>query len=361
LENASVSEPSWIDRAFGLAARALPSSRPVAVALVTFIAGTLLIFLYLKTQDSGAGREAEALAALAGVRSIDTRWDLSSLEARSEPVDPNRPVVEAEDLAHIHDAFDAASRVLSSRAVRASAGDLEQAYTEKADLVARFMQANADARQALAAAMRADAALSSLVHGTWREFPQRERLVAIESLVARVLAEAQQYSRAPTAAYRARLQNHAADLSPSRPLPRPVQTGLAHLESDVHQLLLLKPLEETLWARLTALGTLSRLDELAAALQQQHAEGIVSRTRYRALFAVYVIALIVLGLVLGLRALDRYRALEARCAQREGEVSELWRRLEEYEAPAMQGELLEPDEADPEGAIEVGFTPYRRS
>ena len=201
--------------------------------------------------------------------------------------------------------------MLSSRAVRASVAELKQAYAEKADLVARFMQANADARQALAAAMRADAAVSSLVHGAWREFPQRDRLVAVENLVARVLAEAQQYNQAPTAAHRATLQNYAADLSPARPLPRPVQTGLARLESDVHQLLLLKPLEETLWARLTALGTLSRLDELASALQQQHAEGIAARARYRAYFAVYLIALIVLGVYAGVRLLDHYRARRA--------------------------------------------------
>jgi hypothetical protein len=361
LENEPVSEPSLIDRAFGLAARVLPSSRPVAVALVTFVLGTLLIFLYLKTQDYGAGREIEALTALGVARSIDTRWELSALQARGEPVDPNRPVVEAEDLARIHEALDAAARVISSRAVRATTRDLRQAYADKAQLVARFMQANADARQALAAAMRADATLSSLVHSAWREFPQRERLIAIESLVARVLAEAQQYNQAPTAAHRARLQNHAADLSPSRPLPRPVQAGLARLESDVHQMLLLKPLEETLWLRLTALGTLTRLDELASALQQQHAEATLTRARYRAYFAVYVIVLIVLGAILGFRALDHYRALEDRYTEREAELSQLWRRIEEYEAPAMQGELLAPDESDPEGAIEVGFTPYRRS
>ena len=356
-----MSDSSLIDRAFGLAARVLPSSRPLAVALVSCVLGTLLIFLYLKTQDYGGRQEVEALTALAGARSIDTGWDFSTLQARSEPVDPGRAIVGSEDLARIQDAVDAAGMAVTSRAARANAGELKQGYSEKAELVPRFMQANADARQALAAAMRADAAVTSLVHGAWREFPQRDRLIAIESLVARVLAEAQQYHQAPTAAHRARLQHHAADLAPARALPRPVQLGLARLESDVHQLLLLKPLEETLWTRLTALGTLTRLDELTSAVRQQQAERTVARARYRTFFAVYVIALIVLGVAVGLRVLDQYRALEQRCAEREAELSVLSRRIEDDETPLMHGEVMAADEPDPEHAIEVGFTPYRRS
>ena len=54
-------------------------------------------------------------------------------------------------------------------------------------------------------------------------------------------------------------------------------------------------------------------------------------------------------------------ALDERYAEREAELSELWRRLEDYETPAIRGEVLMADEADPERAIEVGFTPYRRS
>src|SRR6185503_19203949 len=169
-----------------------------ALLAVSALLAALFVFLHIRAQDSAVQRQIEVLAQLVTVRSIDARWDAAIFRARTEPGAPGEPVVQSSDLMRIQRALDLAQAHALSNALRTSAQDLSKAYGEKADLVARLQQAATDSRQALESAMRADAAVSALVRGAWRDFPQHDRLVGAENLVARVLAEAQQYHYAPT-------------------------------------------------------------------------------------------------------------------------------------------------------------------
>ena len=184
-----------------VAGKRLPPSRTSALIVAVLLA--LFVFLHLRADDSGTQRYTAVLAQLASVKLIDARWDIAVLRSRN--IASTERVVQARDVAAIQQALEAAYSGARSNALRSSIEELRRAYEEKADLVTRYQQASADSSNALAAAMRADAAVGTLIRNAWRDFPQRERLVAAENLVARVLAEAQQYQHSPSAASRAAL------------------------------------------------------------------------------------------------------------------------------------------------------------
>jgi len=305
--------------------------RGAAVFLVCAVLAALFVFLHVRAQDSAVQRQIQVLSQLVMVRSIDARWDAAIFRARTGPGAPSEPVVQSTDLMRIQRALDLAQAHALSNALRTSAQDLRNAYGEKADLVARLQQAATDSRQALESAMRADAAVSALVRNAWRDFPQRDRLVAAENLVARVLAEAQQYHYAPTPAHRAALAGYAADLPRAHSLPRAVEAGLARLESDVHRLLLLKPLEELLAQRLAVLDTGAGVSALAETFERSLGEALTRRNHYRLALLVYTTALVLLLAYFAARGAARQRALAARCVKAEEALAELQAREQSRE------------------------------
>ncbi|HEX2826430.1 MAG TPA: DAHL domain-containing protein [Burkholderiales bacterium] len=281
-----------------------------------FIAGLLvagLVFLHLLADDAASQRNAEVLAQLAGVKLTDARWDVAVLRARASGVAER--VVQARDVARIQRTLEAAYANAHSNALRAGIEELKKAYEEKADLVTRYQQASVDAKHALDAAMRADAAIGTLVRNAWRDFTDRDRLVAAENLVARVLAEAQQYHHSPNTASRAALEGAAVDLPRAHSLPRPIETALARLESDVHQVLLLKPLEQMLGDRLAVLNTAARIDELAETYQRQLDDALAARGRYRTALAAYSLVLLLIVAIAARRIYRRYVVLQALAAR----------------------------------------------
>jgi hypothetical protein len=271
----------------------------------------LLMFLHARADDTDSQRYTGVLAELAAVKLIDARWDVAVLRSRSDPNASTERVVQPRDATRIQRALDLASANARSNAMRTSIEALKKSYAEKSDLVTRFQQSSADSRQALDAAMRADAAVSTLVRNAWRDFPDRERLVAAENLVARVLAEAQQYHLAPGGASRSTLESVAVDLPRAHSLPRGVQGALARLDSDINQVLLLKPLEQMLGERLAVLNTGARADELAETYQRHLADALTERSRYRIALLVYSTLLLILAAFAARRAYLRFRALEA--------------------------------------------------
>jgi hypothetical protein len=313
-----------------LAGSGLVSASGVTLRGAVVIAGVLvalLVLLHARADDDDTQRYTGVLAQLAAVKLVDARWDVAVLRSRSDPDASTERVVQPRDVTRIQRALDLAYANARSNAMRVSIEALKKSYLEKSDLVTRFQQASADARQALDAAMRADAAVSTLVRTAWREFPDRERLVAAENLVARVLAEAQQYHRAPTSASRAALESAAVDLPRAHSLPRPVQAALARLESDVDQVLLLKPLEQMLGERLTVLNTGARADELAETYQRHLADALDERSHYRIALLAYSVLLLIAAGFAARRAWLRYRALEAAHAAQVHELAEVREQL----------------------------------
>jgi hypothetical protein len=317
-----------------------------------------LVVLHLMTGDSAVRRNTDLVAQLAGVKLIDARWDVSVLQARTDAA-ATGPVIQSTDVARIQQALELAGAQARSNPLRATITDLKKAYVEKADVVARLEKAAADSRDALEAAMRADAAVTTLVRGAWRDFPQRERLVAAESLVSRVLAEVQQYHHAPSALHRAALEGYAGDLPRAQSLPRPVQDALSRLESDVHKILLLKPLEQMLGERLTVLNTGMRVDQLSEVFQRDLAEALARRDRYRIALVVYSLALIAFLAYLGLRAYAHYRDLRILYGRQTSDLAKALRRLREIERTGHPSEAQRRAAAASDETVHI-ISEYRR-
>jgi two-component system NtrC family sensor kinase len=316
---------------FAEACRRFASSRRGRV-IIGCVLVTALVFLHWMSGDSAVRRNTDMIAQLAVMKWIDARWDVAVLQSRTD--DAPASVVQSADVTRIQRTLDAAAAEARTNPLRATIAELRKAYVEKADVVTRLEKAAAESRYALAAAMRADAAVTALVRGAWRDFPQRERLVAAENLVSRVLAEVQQYHYAPTAAHRAALEAYAADLPRAQALPRTVQTGLAHLESDVHKLLQLKPLEQMLGERLAVLDTATRADQLIELYQRELADTLARRDRYRLALFIYSAVLIALLVYLALRAYAHYRDLRILYGRQTTHLAKALRRLRDIERPA---------------------------
>jgi hypothetical protein len=291
----------------------------------------LLVVLHVKTASPEVKQLSELVAHLAGVKAIDARWDSATALARSHaPVSAGSAVLDT-DPSRIQRALKAAESAAKTASLGTTLADLKKAYVEKADIVARFGKASADARAAVAAATRADASIAMLVREAWRDFPQRERLVAAENLVVRVIIEAQQYYQNPTAAHRASLESYMADLPRAQSLPKSVQAGLAQLGNDVHQLLLLKPLEHMLGERLAALDTARRIDEITNLYQRELADALAAREWWRIALSVYTAALVALLIYLGIIAIGRYRDLELLYMGQTRELAKALHRLKTLE------------------------------
>jgi hypothetical protein len=295
----------------------------------------LLVFLHLKTAAPAVTRLTGLVAQLAGAKLIDARWDAGAVQARTAgPV--RASAIREGDLAYVQRALDAATVEARTTALRTSLAELKKYFVEKADVLRRFERAGADSRQALEAAMRADAAIVAHIKAAWKDFGERERLIAAENLAVRVIAEAQRYHYVPTAARRVSLESYLVDLPRVKSLPRPIQTGLERLEADVHRILLLKPLEHVLAERLASLRTAERLEEAGALFQRELDEAIEARDRWRVALIAYTLGLLVLAAYLGVRAIARYRDLEVLYAGRTRDLAKALHKLKALGADAHE-------------------------
>jgi hypothetical protein len=318
--------------------------------LIGIVLAVVLVILHAGAQDAGVRRYSEILAQLSVVKLMDARWDVAVLKSKSGIGEPAATSVQSRDATRIQRALEAALAEAKSNALRSSISELKEAYSEKADLVTRYQQASANSRNALEAAMRADGAAGNLVRNAWGDYPQRDRLVAAENLVARVLAEAQQYHHAPNAAHRGALQSAAADLPSAHSLPGPLEAALSRLDSDVNQLLLLKPLEQMLAERLVVLDTAARADALAETFQRDLADALVLRTRYLVALFVYVAALLVAGGMLLARSVRRHRELQLRYERQKIELAAALDRVNEGSTMRARTLDAQPDVVDVEAA-----------
>lgn len=313
--------------------------RGTAIAAVGLL--LILVLLHMRTADPSVAQLSELSAQLAAASLIESRWNVAITRARSgeSPSDPVQPTEESV----IQRALDRATTHARTTVMRETLNELRKAYVEKADLVSRLGRASADSQQALSAALRADATITASIRSAWRDFPQRERLVAAENLTVRVISEAQQYHYTPSAAHRASLTTYAADLPRARALPENIAAGLQRLEADVHRILLLKPLEHMLAERLAALKTERRMDEVRSIFQAELSDALAGRERYRVALIAYTLALTLLAIYWGARAIARYRDLELLYA---AQARELARALRPAAAPSARvTELRRPDAA----------------
>jgi len=325
------------------------SLRRVLLAAVTVVLAAILGYLYLKTEGADFKRQNEVLAALRELKEFDSRWDVDILRVHTEVTPPQSlPPDQGATLARIERELTAASEALGSPVLARGLPDLAAAISQKAAMLEKFRQANAVARQALAEVVASDVEIAGLVRGSWRDFRERERLVAAESASVNLIAESQRYYFTPSDERRAVIESILADLRKAGPrVPPALRSGLERLDRRVRELLETKPAEQALFARLNFMTAGPRIDSVTAAFSRELEAALLEQEFYRSYLVAYSGALLILIGYLATRLIASYRLLnianeelERRVVERTRELSEALKQLKESEAQLIQSEKM---------------------
>ena len=316
----------------------LPLIIVVAAALVA-----LLGFLYVKSQGVDYKRQSDILEHLRELKEIDGRWDLEVLRARAEGTSGKiRQVgdrgIRVPDLLRRlrQDSADMNSEILTR-----SLPALITAFDQKLELLNRYRAASGTVTQALGRMIEFDTEIAGLVRGAWQNFPQRERLVAVESTSALLFAHVMRYATDPSEAQRKNVEMFLADLrKAANGLPVALREGVARVDTTVQQVLGAKPVEEELFLKMAIASAGPRIDSLTDAFTQESANAQSDGERYRIYLIAYAAALLILTGYLLSRLAVSYRLLESRVEARTRDLSNALRQLKESESQLIQTEKM---------------------
>jgi two-component system, NtrC family, sensor kinase len=309
------------------------------------VLAAILGYLYHRSQGADFKRQSEVLGRLRELKAINARWDVDILRNRTEFALAPAPAVDySAQLNRIRQDLLAAAKDTDSASLKRSAAELTVAFAQKAELVDRYRNANAATKQALRQVLSADAEIAGLVRGSWPDFRDRDRLVAAESAVTQLLAEAQRYYFSSGDAPRKNVEALLSDLrGAAAQLPPAVRDGLARLDEHVQQLLGAKPIEDAAYHKLSLITAGPRVDSLNSEFLREQEAMHGDREFYRAYLTAYAGVLLVLigylvaRLIASYRRLDRAKdELELRVIERSHELSEALGRLKESEAQLIQ-------------------------
>ncbi len=318
--------------------------------LVAAILVALLGFLYLKSQGVDYRAQADILGYLRELKEIDGRWDVEVLRTRSEG-----------NSGTVHPAGDRGARIpellrrlkqssdeTASQALKRSLPPLIQAFEQKTELLTRYRATSITVIQSLGQMVAFDNEIAGLVRGAWQGFPQRERLVAIESTSALLFAHVMRYASDPTDKQRENVDLFAADLRKAGDgTPAALREGLARVDTTVQQILGAKPVEDVLFQKIAMASAGPRIDALTDAYSTETADIQSDSERYRIYLIAYAGALLILtGYLLSRLAVsyrllnEANRDLESRVEERTRELSDALHQLKESEAQLIQTEKM---------------------
>jgi len=325
-------------------------ARPPLMGLVAAALVALLGFLYLKSQGVDYRRQGEILGYLRELREIDGRWDLEVLRARTEGHSGKaRPAEDQGSRApEILKRLQQAAAESSGGALGRELPALLQAFNHKAELLRRYRAAQLTVTQALGRMVEFDTEIAGLVRGAWAGFPQRDRLIAVESTSALLFAHLMRYAADPSETQRKTVETFATDLrKSSEGLPAALRDGLARLDTTVQQVLGAKPVEEELFLRISVSSAGPRINTLTDAFTREAADIESDSERYRIYLIAYAGALLILigwllsKLAVSYRLLNEAnRVLESRVEERTRELSDALQQLKESEAQLIQTEKM---------------------
>jgi two-component system NtrC family sensor kinase len=283
-------------------ARMLPA-RAAAASVAALVLGVALAYLYVKSPAVDVARQQAVLGHLRDLKQIDARWDVSVLRARAEFAALPAAAGDGDTvLARARKELAAAAGELTSPALEHGLPALDKALAEKTALVSGFLKANAAVKETLHQVLAAENEIAGLVRGAWRDFPDRERLIAVENIVVLLLADAQEYYFAPGESLRRNIDVLLEDLGDAAArLPPAVTSGLARLSGHVQALLKSKPGEQALYERLAYHTAGPRIDALSQAVSREleaaQAARALNRTYLAACAGALLIVLIHLALL----------------------------------------------------------------
>ncbi len=315
-----------------------PLTLLVAAALVG-----LLGFLYLKSQGVDYRTQGEILDYLRELKEIDGRGDLEVLRARVEGASGKmRPIGDRwvrvpELLRRLQQVADE----VASPTLQQGLPAMKQAFEKKTELLNRYRTAGETVTQALGSILAFDNEIAGLVRGAWRSFPQRERLVAVESTSALLFSHVMRYATDPTEAQRQNVELFAADLRKAGVgTPTALRESLARIDSTVQQILGAKPVENELFQKIAIASAGPRIDSLTDAYTTETADTQSDSELYRNYLIVYAGTLLILIGYLLSRLAVSYRLLESRVEERTKALSDALHQLKESESQLIQTEKM---------------------
>lgn len=318
-------------------------ARLLLTALLAAALVALLGFLYLKSQGIDYRAQGEILGYLRELKEIDGRWDVEVLRSRVEGTSGKAPPAESRSAraSELLRRLQQSAGELASPVLRRGLPQLTQAFEQKNDLLNRYRAAGATVTEALGRMVAFDNEIAGLVRGAWQGFPQRERLVAIESTSALLFAHVMRYAAEPTDAQRKNVEVFAADLRKAGGgMPAALREGLARMDTTVQQILGAKPVESDLFQKIATASAGPRIDSLTDAFTNETADIQADSERYRIYLIAYAGALLILIGYLLSRLAVSYRLLESRVEERTRELSAALHQLKESEAQLIQTEKM---------------------
>ncbi len=331
-------QPQNMAKAGNLHNLRLPLIAVIAVLLVA-----LLGFLYLKSQGVDYRVQGDILDYLRELKEIDGRGDLDVLRARVEGTSGKmRPIGERNArIPELLRRLQQSSGLVSSPTLNRNLPALVQAFEQKTELLNRYQAAGDTVTEALGRMVTFDSEIAGLVRGAWESYPQRDRLVAIESTAALLFAHVMRYAADPTDAQRQNVEVFAADLRKAGSgTPAALREGLARMDNTVQQILGAKPVENDLFGKITIASAGPRIDSLTNAFTAETANIQTDSERYRIYLIAYAGALLILIGYLLSRLAVSYRLLESRVEERTRELSDALRQLKESESQLIQTEKM---------------------
>jgi hypothetical protein len=264
-------------------------------------------------------RHHEILGYLRGLKEIDTRWDVETWRRRIEFPPPAARADYATEFTRHRETLEKAAEGVKSPVLAHDLPELGRALDEKSDLFTRFGKAADASRQALQRVAGADTEMAGLVRGSWRDFPERERLVALEDAVMQLLMETHKYYLAPDDAQRANIDALAGDLRKAGGrFPPALKTGIDRLDKNVQDVLRTRLEEKTLSDRLALHAAGPRIDSLTRAFNGEVEQALVRRQLYAVYLSASAAALLtLLGYLLARLIIDRHRGTMANLASKE--------------------------------------------
>lgn len=316
----------------------LPLTIIVAVTLVA-----LLGFLYVRSQGVDYKKQGDILGYLRELKEIDGRWDLEVLRARVEGTTGKiQPVADrGSRVPDLLRRLREDSAELNSKVLVRNLPLLIAAFDQKLALLNRYRAASDIVTQSLGRMIDFDTEIAGLVRGAWQSYPQRERLVAVESTSALLFAHVMRYATNPSEAQRKNVELFIADLrKAANGLPPALREGVTRIDTTVQQVLGAKPVEEELYLKMVIASAGPRIDSLTDAFTQESADAQSDGERYRIYLIAYAAALLILTGYLLSRLAVSYRLLESRVRDRTRDLSNALHQLKESESQLIQTEKM---------------------
>lgn len=332
--------------------------RRILAPVVVVILVAMLVFLYYKTQSADFKRQSEVLVHLRELKEIDARWDIEVLRARADFAASSSgvPVLDQGNLINrIGRDLEETAAQLGSPVLQRGLPGLRAAFAEKTELMGKFREANATVRQAVQQVTGAETEIAGLIRGTWRTYPERERLVATENVVTQLLAKAREYYHSPGPAQTKDIEDILVDLRDAgRRLPAALQAGISRLDENARTLLNTRPAEVEILKKLAYLTAGPRVDSLSSTFSHEMEEALVEREFWRIYLVAYSGSLLLLIGYLATRLMHSYgllnaanvalktsnELLEVRVVERTRDLSAALAQLKESEAQLIQTEKM---------------------